>query len=175
MARSKSTEKSTETEVPVGALITQPHGGAIRNGGTNKGGPGRPPSALRERLTGSFEQRVPILEEIADGIPYQRIDVSLATVLKHAHCPICGEKLKSEADAAELALLTIEATASASVNDRLKSIDLMGKYGPGSVKAVTEDDVRERVKQQMDLILAKYPTDLANEILDTIEPVWSGE
>lgn len=38
----KSTEYSTDT-VPVGALINQPHGGAIRNGGTNKGGPGRPP------------------------------------------------------------------------------------------------------------------------------------
>lgn len=28
-------------------LIPQPHGGALRNGGTNKGGTGRPPSEVR--------------------------------------------------------------------------------------------------------------------------------
>jgi hypothetical protein len=35
------------TTVAVGALIPQPHGGALRNGGTNRGGPGRPPDAVR--------------------------------------------------------------------------------------------------------------------------------
>ena len=52
-----------------GELVAQPHGGALRHGsqpGTNKGGTGRPPSAVRETLRMSFEQRIPILEAIVD-------------------------------------------------------------------------------------------------------------
>jgi hypothetical protein len=37
------------------------------SGGTNVGGPGRPPSVIRERCRGSFYQRVNVLEEIADA------------------------------------------------------------------------------------------------------------
>src|SRR2546422_3379691 len=47
-----------------GQLVPQPHGGALLPGGTGAGG--RPSSALRERLRGSLEQRVPVLEAIAD-------------------------------------------------------------------------------------------------------------
>lgn len=49
-------------------LVEQAHGGAILQGGNpgNKGGPGRPPSALRERMRGSLEERLKVLEEIAD-------------------------------------------------------------------------------------------------------------
>ena len=46
--------------------MPQPHGGALRNGGTNRGGPGRVPSVVRERCRGSFAKRVTVLEEIAD-------------------------------------------------------------------------------------------------------------
>ena len=60
MRRARSTRTST------GELIPQPHGGALRNGGPNRGGVGRPPSAIRERLRGSFDQRIEVLEEIAD-------------------------------------------------------------------------------------------------------------
>src|SRR5438093_8534927 len=51
------------------ALVDQQHGGAIYAGGVpgHRGGPGRPPSALRERLRGSFEDRVNVLEGIADN------------------------------------------------------------------------------------------------------------
>ena len=60
----KSPEKS-----PAGELVPQPHGGALRNGstpGTNAGGTGRPPSAIREKLRGSFSNRIATLERIAD-------------------------------------------------------------------------------------------------------------
>ena len=39
---------------------------ALRHGGTNAGGPGRPPSELRRTLRASFAERIRILEEIAD-------------------------------------------------------------------------------------------------------------
>jgi len=50
------------------ALVRQSHGGAILGGGLpgHAGGGGRPSSALRERLRGSFQERVSVLEEIAD-------------------------------------------------------------------------------------------------------------
>lgn len=50
------------------ALVPQPHGGALLGGGLpgHAGGGGRPSSVLRERLRGSFQERVKVLEEIAD-------------------------------------------------------------------------------------------------------------
>ena len=44
-AKPKTTDKST-----VGKLIPQPHGGALRNGGTNKGGTGRPRDEWKAEL-----------------------------------------------------------------------------------------------------------------------------
>jgi hypothetical protein len=41
---------------PTGALIPQPHGGAIRNGGTNRGGPGRTPEVLRMKSRELYER-----------------------------------------------------------------------------------------------------------------------
>jgi hypothetical protein len=52
-------------------LIPQPHGGAIRHGAlphTNGPGPGRPPSELRRRLRGALEERIGVLEAIADDV-----------------------------------------------------------------------------------------------------------
>ncbi len=43
-----------------------PLGAHPRNTGGKKGRSGRPPSAIRERCVGSFEERVSILEEIID-------------------------------------------------------------------------------------------------------------
>jgi len=50
------------------ALVPQPHGGALLKGGLpgHVGGTGRPSSVLRERLRGSFQERVRVLEDIAD-------------------------------------------------------------------------------------------------------------
>jgi len=59
--RSKTTRGSA-------SRVVQPHGGALLSGGKpgNTGGSGRPRSALRARLRGSFEERVAVLEGIAD-------------------------------------------------------------------------------------------------------------
>jgi len=43
-------------KLPVGALVPQPHGGALRNGGPNKGGTGRPPEYLRLRSREVYEK-----------------------------------------------------------------------------------------------------------------------
>lgn len=152
----KSTDQSTEPVVPVGALIPQPHGGAIRNGGTNVGGPGRPRSALRDRLTGSFEDRITVLEHVADGI------VSVRLVGK---CEACGH------EGGPLTLDEIKA-ATPAIADRLKAIDLMGKYGPGAVKEVSVDEVQGRLQQTINEIFATLPTDEAQALVDRIEAFW---
>lgn len=48
--------------------IKQPHGGALNSGGKpgNKGGPGRPPSALRAKLREAAWRRIDVLRQIAD-------------------------------------------------------------------------------------------------------------
>jgi hypothetical protein len=62
----KSTAKSTGTTP---AKIPQPHGGALNAGGTpgNVGGTGRPASVIRDRLRGSFDDRIAFLEKVTDG------------------------------------------------------------------------------------------------------------
>jgi hypothetical protein len=59
-------KRKKENPLPTGALVPQSHGGALRNGGTNKGGPGRPPSVLREKMRGALVDRIPIAAQIAD-------------------------------------------------------------------------------------------------------------
>lgn len=63
-----TSEIPSEATVPVGGLVKQPHGGAIRRGNPgNKGGPGIAPNALRRALRGSLARRIPTLRDIADG------------------------------------------------------------------------------------------------------------
>ena len=54
-------------EKPLPTLIPQAHGGALYRGGVpgNRGG-WKPPSAIRARLRDSLDDRVTVLEEIAD-------------------------------------------------------------------------------------------------------------
>lgn len=61
------TKKTTAKTTAVGALVPQPNGGALRNGGTNAGGTGRPSSELRRRLKEAGADRIKVLEEIADS------------------------------------------------------------------------------------------------------------
>ncbi len=65
MSKKESTGKSTETEV--GTLVPQEHGGALRYGGTSKGGTGRPASKVREAARAAFSERLHILEGMADN------------------------------------------------------------------------------------------------------------
>jgi hypothetical protein len=66
MATNLPAKLAAATQLP--ALVPQAHGGALLAGGLpgHRGGTGRPPSALRERMRGALEDRVHIAEEIAD-------------------------------------------------------------------------------------------------------------
>lgn len=52
---------------PVGELRVGPVGGKLRNGGPNKGGPGRPQGRLVAYAKESLEKRISIAEDIADN------------------------------------------------------------------------------------------------------------
>lgn len=65
-----SGESETTDETPaVGSLIPQAHGGALRYGGTNAGGPGVPKSSIREECRKAFRESIPNIARIAKGRP----------------------------------------------------------------------------------------------------------
>jgi hypothetical protein len=112
--------------------VSQPHGGALFAGGVpgHRGGGGRPPSVLRERLRGSFDQRVRVLEEIADD-----------------RCP--------------------------DPTDRIRAVDVLGRYGLGTVREVTADEVRERLRVTLELIRSALTPALASELISQLRRVWT--
>lgn len=170
----KSTAKTTAktTGRRTGELVPQQHGGALRNGGPNRGGPGRPASALRDRLRGSFDERVAIIEEIADGHPTVRTQIRLDAVLPYVVCAACGGDVIAR-DRKALDQIEIDAVTSASPRDRLTALDLAAKYGLGSLKEISVDSVRERVRETLAVIRAQCPAALATQILAELRPIWS--
>ena len=104
------------------------NGGTLLPGGKpgNKGGIGRPPSAIREHLRGSFAERVKVLESIADGEPIVRVRLP---------------------DGSES-----ESRISASPADRIRAIDMLAKYGLGTQVEVPVDKDGEEVEAQVIII-----------------------
>jgi len=115
MGESESTEKCTGLKGrPVGELVPQEHGGALRNGGPSKGGTGRPASEIRSQCRGSFANRIHVAEQIADS-------------------------------------------AKASESDKLRALDLLGKYGVGD--KLTLELGNTQVLEAVSKVAAKYIVD----------------
>lgn len=55
--------------------------------------------------------------------------------------------------------------------EKLKALDLMAKYGLGTVKELTVDDVRERVAKTVEVI-REHLGEQADALLVKLEPVW---
>ena len=62
----KTPAKSPATSATV-PMQPQQHGGALRRGGTNRGGPGRPRNAVRQLARRGAAQAIPRLIEIVTG------------------------------------------------------------------------------------------------------------
>jgi hypothetical protein len=58
----KTTVKTTGLKV--GELVPQAHGGALRNGGTNKGGAGRPKARIQAKMRGALEDNLHVANDI---------------------------------------------------------------------------------------------------------------
>lgn len=110
---------------------------------------------LRERLRGALAERVAVLEQVADGLTF---------INRREKCPNCGHVAASQSDE-EIKLVT------PSPSDRLRALDIMAKYGMG--ETVGADDVRERLRQQLDVIRTTLPAEHANALLARLSEVWA--
>lgn len=153
-----------ETAGDTAALIPQPHGGALRAGGKPGNRGGRPASAVRRRLRGSFAERIDVLQGIADGT----VTVNLRQVCEH-----CGQEPTPPSSNGWLQ--DVLRRVRAAVGDQLKALDIMAKYGLGPPsKTITEDDIRERIGTQL-AIIRESPhvvPGMAEALIDEIEKAW---
>jgi hypothetical protein len=161
----QSTAKSTD--VPVGALIPQPHGGAIRNGGTNAGGTGRPPDEVRRAYrelgaTKGFN----LVDSVLDGNVRVRF---------YGMCPGCKKDWPlPEGDALDKLVDEVGEAVRASVDQQLKANEQALKYGLGTKDETTivSADVTDRLKRQVEVIASRESW-TSEELLSTIGPIWT--
>ena len=150
MTRKRPSAKSAaKTAVGRPARIAQPHGGALYEGGVpgNGGGTGRPPSIVRARLRESFEKRIPLLEQIADGEVMVKVRVR--------------EGVESES------------LMSAAPGDRIRALDLLAKYGLGAAHALTVEEVRDRLRATLHLIQEQLSPDAGRQLIAALREVWT--
>lgn len=175
MTARKKTGKKTARKTAIPRRKPRHGRGELLTGGQpgNAGGTGRPPSAIREHLRGSFSERVGVIEQIADGHPIQRARIPLIAVLPYIVCPNCGESGVEPKEPAAALLVEFDALVSASPKDRLAALDLQAKYGLGALKEVSVENVRERVGQTLDVIRATLGQDEATKLVNALRPVWA--
>jgi hypothetical protein len=166
-------KRSHKTPAKTTELIPQAHGGALRRGGTNAGGPGRPPSAIREKLRVSFDERVPILEKIADGEVIHRTRVRIADIVPYLACPNCGEPGLKLADGDAL-FAEVSAVTSASPKDRITAVKLMGDLGLGPDKELTVEAIKERLKAQLAVLEKVLTPEQLTSVVPKLRAVWNG-
>ncbi len=118
--RAPKAKANNEGDIEVGLIVQANGAGALRPGGKpgNNGGPGPPPSAIRAYCRGSFAQRIPVLEQIADG---QLMDMTVSHKGK-----ITEVRVKAE------------------LKDRVKAIDVLAKYGGVDKLALMPDELPSR-------------------------------
>lgn len=167
MAKARSAKSPSKTPMRVPA-----HGrGALRVGGTNRGGSGRPPSVIREQLRGTIAERAGMLEQIMDGVPLQRTRVEVGLLAPFVECTKCGESTIRPKGAA--AGIEIEAIVSASPKERIAAYDTAAKYGLGALKEVSIENVRERVMATLEVIRQHCPAQQATTIVNALRPIWA--
>ena len=167
----QSTEISTESgemtetveKAPpqTGQLVPQPHGGAIRWGGTNKGGTGRPKDELRAMLLEiGRDTAAPFLESVLDG------DVTVRLVGTCSHC-------HKDTDITDEWEDQLEDAVGRSVETRIRASEQALKYGLGTQKEVSVQNVRERMERTLELIQRMVEPEAAKALIEAIRPVWS--
>lgn len=137
--------------MPVGALVPQPHGGALRNGGTNRGGPGRPAHAIRDNFRALLDtEGTKLLRQVLSG-----------TVPIQEECPKCGHKPKQKRK------------LEAAIGEGLNAVQILARFGIGTKDELTTiaPEVRMRVQQTVALISSRAKWDAA-ELLDELDKIW---
>lgn len=115
--------------LPVGALQVQPHGGALRNGGTNKSGKGGPPpERIRRLFRQGLKRSAPDLNRIAAGEMLQL----------RFECAKCG---CTPDDGDTPWLDGVLRAVAKQVGERLRAIETQLKYGVGLPGSLTMDAI----------------------------------
>lgn len=130
----------------------------------------RPASEIRKRLRGDFDERVLFLTDVADGECLEKVQVSVRELVEFVECPNCGEAglgVKSGSEMRE-----IEVRRSATVRERREAMETLAKYGLGQVKEVSVENVRERVAATVAVVRRLCGSELAEEIVTALRPVW---
>lgn len=156
--------------------VPQPHGGMLvpGAGGGPQPGSGRPRSAIRKDLLGSFDDRRQFLDQVIDGDCVTHHQVPLASVIPHVKCETCGDKARIlPRDIEDLFLVQFDAKASASVGDRLRAMDTQAKYALGALKGILADQVEENVKKSLDAIRELVSPEVYAAISARLRPIWA--
>lgn len=121
-------------------------------------------STIRRRVRGSLSERVPILEEIADGT----IKVPLLwTCSKCGHTsPGNGKAAKAIEEAVEAALANMVSSA-----DRLRAVELMAKIGMTGER-ISYENVRARLQRTIEIIEEVLDPEAATALKQRLVDVW---
>jgi hypothetical protein len=166
--------------VPVSAstaVATRPgrNGGTLLTGGKhgNKGGLGQPTSALRQHMVGSLESRIHIAEDIADGRPVQKARFKPLDLIPYVVCANCGESQVKPKNLEDALFAEVEVEVSAAPKDRIAALDFLAKYGMGTIKEISVDNVRARLERTLDIIQQLVSPEQFLRIVKDVQPVWS--
>lgn len=180
-----STIERPEAGVPRSDTIPGLNGGTLYRGAASGGrGPapgtgGRPTSLLRSNLTAILETGVDNIRAIAEGKLVEKKRFRVLDLLPYVEleCPNCGIEGAREALRAKLAsddymYQTIECEVSATAKDRLSAYDLAGKYGPGTVKQIGVETVRDKVVETLDYLRGRLDPALFEEVKVGLRVIW---
>ncbi len=157
------------------AVTVQPglNGGTLKVGNPgNRGGPGSTPNAIRRKLRKMIAKRPGFLAEVMDGNPMVKTRIRLTDVLPEVECPNCGESGLAPKEGTDKDL-EITVMVSASPKDRIAAYDTAAKYGLGTLKEVSVEQVRERLGQTLETIRAQLPPEQAETIVAALRPIWA--
>ena len=126
-----------------GELIPQPHGGALKRGGPNRGA-GRRPDRVKKLALQLLEPRLQLLAHFADGVVVSQVEDVNGTAKHVLHSPSPAE--------------------------RIKALEVLHKIGTGATVSVS--DVRERLRRQVQMIRGQ-DTWTTTDLLTALGEVWT--
>jgi hypothetical protein len=161
------------TGLATAAPVQPAHESKITAPVRNLGHPLGPPSALiRGELRGSYANHKEFLSEVVKGELIEQTSIPLALILPHVLCMTCGTGLRPGDPDAEPWEIVIPGKTQASVKERLSALDQMAKYGVGTLKEVSIDNVRERVLKTLEAIKLHTDIETADVLYKALEPIW---
>jgi hypothetical protein len=151
MQQPETPASQSVTPITTGALVPQPHGGALRNGGTNKGGMGRVPTRVRRLARESFYRVIPRLAAIAEGE-----NIKQTAVLS------IGNNEGSEIEHFE---------GPAKPSDQIKAAAVLAQVGMG--ENISAEDVKARLVAQTRILIEELGPEAAEPIIKRLgKQVW---